>query len=224
MEIQEILTQLEAKGDAKMRKHHIKFGATGELYGTKLGDIRALAANLKTNHPLALALWETAIMDARLLATLIMEPTQLSEADLTRLVASEPYGQVADWLYSNVIKNYPTKESLREPWMASEQPMCRRAGWSLCSGRVAREAEGLDLSAILDKIETEMPSENPAVQWTMNSTLANIGIHHPTLRERALEIGTRLGIYRDYPVSKGCTSPYAPIWITEMVKRQKKEG
>ncbi|MFM8449226.1 MAG: DNA alkylation repair protein, partial [Haliscomenobacter sp.] len=37
-----------------------------------------------------------------------------------------------------------------------------------------------------------------------------------------LEIGTRLGIYRDYPVSKGCTSPYAPIWITEMVKRQKK--
>jgi len=54
----------------------------------------------------------------------------------------------------------------------------------------------------------------------MNSTLAQIGIHHPVYRERALAIGERLGIYRDYPVSKGCTSPFAPIWINEMVKRQ----
>jgi len=30
----------------------------------------------------------------------------------------------------------------------------------------------------------------------------------------------RLGIYRDYPVSKGCASPFAPIWIKEMVSRQ----
>jgi hypothetical protein len=37
---------------------------------------------------------------------------------------------------------------------------------------------------------------------------------------RALAIGEALGIYRDYPVSKGCTSPFGPIWINEMVKRQ----
>lgn len=47
-----------------------------------------------------------------------------------------------------------------------------------------------------------------------------IGIHFPELRERAIAIGERLGIYRDYPVSKGCTSPFAPIWINEMVRRQ----
>ena len=34
------------------------------------------------------------------------------------------------------------------------------------------------------------------------------------------QIGEKLGIYRDYPVSKGCTSPFAPIWINEMVRRQ----
>ncbi len=33
--------------------------------------------------------------------------------------------------------------------------------------------------------------------------------------------GVKPGIYRDFPVSKGCTSPFAPIWINEMVKRQK---
>ncbi|MHC4427074.1 MAG: DNA alkylation repair protein, partial [Planctomycetota bacterium] len=47
-----------------------------------------------------------------------------------------------------------------------------------------------------------------------------IGIHFPDHRERAIAIGETLGVYRDYPVSKGCTSPFAPIWINEMVRRQ----
>jgi 3-methyladenine DNA glycosylase AlkD len=51
-------------------------------------------------------------------------------------------------------------------------------------------------------------------------TLAEIGIHFPKLRLRAIAIGDTLGIYRDYPLSKGCTSPFAPIWIDEMVRRQ----
>jgi hypothetical protein len=54
----------------------------------------------------------------------------------------------------------------------------------------------------------------------VNNSLAMIGIHFPKHRKRALAIGEKLGIYRDYPVSKGCTSPFAPIWIDEMVKRQ----
>jgi hypothetical protein len=54
----------------------------------------------------------------------------------------------------------------------------------------------------------------------MNAALAQIGICFPHYRERALAIGEKLGLYRNYPVSRGCTSPFAPIWIQEMVKRQ----
>jgi hypothetical protein len=50
--------------------------------------------------------------------------------------------------------------------------------------------------------------------------LAEIQINFAEHRRRALAIGEALGIYRDYPVSKGCTSPFAPIWINEMVSRQ----
>ena len=67
-----------------------------------------------------------------------------------------------------------------------------------------------------------MPNADPAVQWTMNNSLAGIGIHHPKYRRRAIELGESMGIYRDYPVSKGCTSPFAPIWIGGMVRRQAK--
>jgi 3-methyladenine DNA glycosylase AlkD len=52
----------------------------------------------------------------------------------------------------------------------------------------------------------------------MNTCLAAIGIHSPAHRPRAIAIGATLGVYRGYPVSKGCTSPFAPIWIEEMVR------
>jgi 3-methyladenine DNA glycosylase AlkD len=54
----------------------------------------------------------------------------------------------------------------------------------------------------------------------MNNCLAVIGIHFPEHRERAIAIGERLEVFRDYPIPKGCTSPFAPIWIAEMVNRQ----
>jgi 3-methyladenine DNA glycosylase AlkD len=121
---------------------------------------------------------------------------------------------------TNVIRQHPSKESLRRRWMESTHPMLARAGWSLTTERVIKNPEGLDLAALLDRIDREMAGAPAAAQWTMNYCLAEIGIRFAEHRGRAIEIGERLGLYRDYPVSRGCTSPFAPIWIGEMVSRQ----
>lgn len=119
MTLKDALAQLKSLGDEKVRARNRKNGAGDNQYGVQMGDIRKLAAKIKTDHQLAMALWDTGNIDARLL----------------------------------------------------------------------------------------------------NNCLAGIGIHFPKLRKRALAIGESLGIYRDYPVSKGCTSPFAPIWINEIVRR-----
>jgi 3-methyladenine DNA glycosylase AlkD len=186
----------------------------------QLGDIRKLAAKIKSNHDLALALWETGNLDARLLAILLIKPEKLSGNELDRMVRSVDSAQLADWLSSYVVGKHPDRESLRQAWMTDADPWAARAGWSLTSARISRNPEGLDLPALLDRIESEMGDAAPQVQWTMNFCLGGIGIHHPTLRKRAIAIGERLGLYRDYPVSRGCTSPFVPIWVNEMVSRQ----
>ena len=221
MTVKEILAQLEALGDEKLRAQNKKRGAGDNQFGVKMGDIRTLAKKIKTNHELALELWDTGNIEARQLAILIVVPKKLSIDELNKMVRSEKYVWVADWLYSYVIKEHPEKEKLRTEWMKTKDVMAARAGWSLTAGCVVRSPEVLDLQALLDRIESEMPKAAPEVQWTMNTTLAQIGINHPKLCKRALAIGEKLGIYRDYPVSKGCTSPFAPIWINEMVSRQK---
>jgi 3-methyladenine DNA glycosylase AlkD len=220
MTVAEILKKLKALGSEKMRAHNAKHGARDDQFGVKMGDIRALAKPIKTNHQLAKGLWTTGNIDARFLAVLIIDPKKLSAEELDDMVRSEQFPHLADWLSNYVIKEHPDKEKLREQWMQTDHPMAARAGWALTAGRIARSPEGLNLPTLLDRIEAEMPTAPPEAQWTMNIALAYIGINHPALRERALEVGERLGVYRDYPVSKGCTSPFAPIWINEMVRRQ----
>ena len=221
MTLKETLVQLESLGNEKVRAQNKKNGAGDNQFGVRLGDIRKLAAKIKTNDQLAIALWETGNIDARLLAILLIKPQNLSRDEIDRMVRSGNFVQVADWLNSYVVKSHPDKESLRQSWMEDDDPWAARAGWNLTSGQIARNPDGLDLPALLDRIESEMGNAAPEVQWTMNFCLAGIGIHFPKHRKRAIAIGEKLGIYRDYPVSKGCTSPFAPIWIDAMVRRQK---
>lgn len=220
MTLNETLKQLKALGNEKVRAHNIKYGAGENQFGVKLGDIRALAKKIKSNHELAMSLWETGNVDAQLLATLLIKPNHLSAKEMDRMVRSATFVHAADWLIAYVVKQHPDKETLRQEWMVTDDRWAARAGWSLTAERVVKSPKGLDLTALLDRIESEMGSADSVVQWTMNSSLAEIGIHFPKLRKRALAIGETLGIYRDYPVSKGCTSPFAPIWINAMVSRQ----
>jgi 3-methyladenine DNA glycosylase AlkD len=220
MTLKETLAQLKSLGDEKVRAHNKKYGAGDNQFGVKMGDIRKVAAKIKTDDTLARALWKTENIDARLLAILLIKPKSLSRDELDRMVRSVNFVHVAEWMNSYVVKNHPDKESFRQSWMEDDDPWVARAGWSLMSERVAKNPEGLDVPALLDRLESEMGKADPAVQWTMNSTLVGIGIHFPKLRKRAIAIGEKLGIYRDYPVSKGCTSPFAPIWINFMVSRK----
>jgi 3-methyladenine DNA glycosylase AlkD len=220
MNLKQALAQLKALGTDKMRAQNTKHGAGDNQFGVRRGDVRALAKKIKTDHELALALWETGNIDARFLAILVIKPKALSADAMDQMVRSVTFVEVADWLNSYVVKHHPDKETLRQGWMSTDDPMAARAGWSLTAGRVVKSPEGLDLNALLDRIESEMGNAATEVQWTMNSCLAEIGIHFRKHRKRALAIGETLGIYRDYPVSKGCTSPFAPIWITAMVDRQ----
>jgi 3-methyladenine DNA glycosylase AlkD len=220
MTVQEALDQLKALANETMRAHNAKHGAGDNQFGVKLGDIRVLAKKVGSDHELARSLWETGNIEAQLLATLLIKPKKLSADEMNRMVRSVTFVQVADWLNAYVVKQHSDKEALREKWMATLHRWAARAGWSLTSERVEKNPEGLDLPALLDRIESEMGKADPVVQWTMNGTLAGIGIHFPKHRKRAIAIGEKLGVYRDYPVSKGCTSPFAPIWINAMVSRK----
>ncbi|MFE3249857.1 DNA alkylation repair protein [Streptomyces sp. NPDC059209] len=211
------LADLEDAGVRAVNERH------GDDHGVNLGKLRALAKRLKTRHELACRLWETDDTAARLLAILICRPKAFARDDLDAMVRRTRAPKVHDWLVNYVVKKSPHAEALRTAWSADPDPVVASAGWALTTERVAKKPDGLDLAGLLDVIEARMKDAPERLQWSMNHCLARIGIEHAGHRTRAIDIGERLGVLRDYPTSPGCTSPFAPIWINEMVRRNRTE-
>ena len=213
----EVMAELAALEDPKTRAVNARHG---DDHGVNLTMLRALAKRLKTQHELARRLWATDDTAARLLAILICRPKAFERDELDVMLREARTPKVHDWLVSYVVKKSPHCEELRVAWFADPDPVVASAGWALTTERVAKKPEGLELAGLLDVIESEMKDAPPRLQWAMNHCLAQIGIEHAEHRARAIDIGERLEVLKDYPTPPNCTSPFAPIWITEMVRRQ----
>jgi 3-methyladenine DNA glycosylase AlkD len=221
--VDEVVAELAALEDPRAREVNEKHG---DDHGVNLGKLRALAKRLKTQQELAHQLWATADTAARLLAILICRPKAFERNELDVMLRQARTPKVHDWLVNYVVKKNPHSEELRLAWFADPDPVVASAGWALTTERVARNPGGLDLAGLLDVIEAEMKDAPDRLQWAMNHCLAQVGIEHDKHRARAIDLGERLGVLRDYPTPPGCTSPFAPIWIAEVVRRQhdKEEG
>ncbi|MEU7480722.1 DNA alkylation repair protein [Lentzea sp. NPDC042327] len=217
MTVTGVLDRLAALEDPKARAVNEKHG---DDHGVNLGRLRALAKELKTQQDLAVQLWATGDTAARLLALLICRPKAFSRAELDTMLREARKPKVHDWLVNYVVKKSAHAEDLRVTWIDDPDPVVASAGWALTVDRVAKKPEGLDLDGLLDVVEEELRDAPDRLQWAMNHCLAQIGIEHPALRQRAIDIGERLQVLKDYPTPPNCTSPFAPVWITEVVRRR----
>ncbi|UYO96842.1 DNA alkylation repair protein [Microbacterium sp. M28] len=215
--LDQALADLAALEDPKMRAANEK---RGDDHGINLSQMRALAKKIKTDHDLALELWATGETAPRLLAMLIGRVKDFSVDQLDAMVRETEVPKVNDWFVNYLAKKSPHAEELRLRWFDDSDPTVAAAAWSLTAVRVAKDPEGLDLEYLLDIIERDMRDAPSRLQWAMNETLAQIGIFHPDLRARARGIGEKLQVLADYPTAPGCTSPFAPIWIDEIVRRR----
>ncbi|UQT61345.1 DNA alkylation repair protein [Streptomyces durmitorensis] len=214
------MAELAAFEDPKAREVNERHG---DDHGVNLSKLRALAKRLKTQQELAHGLWETEDTAARLLAILICRPKAFGRDELDAMLRQARTPKVHDWLVNYVVKKSPHAEDLRLAWSADPDPVVASAGWALTTERVAKKPESLDLAGLLDVIEAEMKDAPDRLQWAMNHCLAQIGIEHAEHRARAIDIGERLEVLKDYPTSPGCTSPFAPTWITELVRRKQEK-
>ncbi|MGW5067369.1 DNA alkylation repair protein [Streptomyces cyaneofuscatus] len=216
----QVMAELADLDDPKMRAVNERHG---DDHGVHLGKLRALAKRLKTQQDLARELWATDDTAARLLAILVSRPKAYGRDELDTMLREARAPKVHDWLVNYVVKKSPHAEQLRLAWTEDPDPVVASAGWALTTERVAKKPDGLDLDGLLDTVEAEMKDAPDRLQWAMNHCLAQIGIEHPEHRARAVAIGERLEVLKDYPTPPNCTSPFAPAWIAEMVRRQEEK-
>ncbi len=198
---------------------------------TKLGDIKKLAKEIKKDHDLATQLWANEGFHARLLAVLIMDKKQLTEAFIQQLAddlkRNEPDQQlqITDWLLANQLTKDKKTIALMEGWEKESSPILRRLFWyHQARLRWTGGTPPDNTAALMESLERDLAAAEPPVQWAMNFAAGQIGIHEPEFRAQCIQLGERLGLYKDEPVSRGCTPNYLPEFIRiEVAKRSSKK-
>ena len=194
----------------------------------KLGDIKKMAREIKKDHELAMELWATGGFYPRLLAVLVMDSKELTQETISGLAEDlktnelDHRQQIADWLLANQLTKSKKTVELLESWAKEPAPILRRLFWYYQARlRWTGKTPPGNTADLLDALEADMAKEVPEVQWAMNFTAGWIGIHDPQYRSRCIELGEKLGLYRNDPVSRGCTPSYLPEFIRiEAAKRE----
>lgn len=172
-----------------------RFGLTGEgRLGLAVPTLRVLAKELKRDHALALALWETGIPDAQILAGMVAEPARLTVEQMDHWVAGMQAWDVCDQACTNAFVKSPLAWDAIARWAAREAEFEKRAGFTLLAVAAVHQKQrpDADFLARLQLIEAAAGDERNFVKKAVNWALRQIGKRSKALREPALTVAQRL--------------------------------
>lgn len=199
-----------------------------EKLGTNppFGEIKKFAKEIKKDHELALDLWASGKVPARLLAILIMDNkfTQEFVDELANdILTHDPddRNRLTDWLLANKLMKSKKSTQMIITWEDSPSPVLRRLFWYYQARlRWTGKNPLANDDVLLSSIEEKMLGEDPEVQWAMNFTTAQIGIFQVDYRERCIDLGKEFGLYVDEVVPPNCTPNYLPEFIRIEVEKK----
>lgn len=224
MNVQEALDTLKSLGTEQYRKTFRRHGAGEDVYGVSFAHLKNLKKKIKTDHELAVALWNSGNHDARMLAGMIADPKRLDPGTLDAWAQGLRSYVETDALGPLAAKTPHARETMAR-WMASDHEWTASAGWKILA-HVALEGDGLPdeyFERYLATIEREIHGSPNRVRHEMNSALIAIGVRNPALQEKAEAAARRIGKVEVDHGDTGCKTPEAIGYIRKTVERKRKK-
>ncbi len=220
MDLQQTLDTLKSLGKEQTRKTYRRHGAPEDCYGVSTPDLKSLHKKIKEDPELARALWASGNHEARLLATMIVDPGKLDGATLDAWAASlDNYIELG--YLGGIAARSPVARELMTRWRESRNEWIAASGWIVLSHLVAEgELSGAEAEAALVRIEKELHGSQNRVRHQMNGALISIGGSMPALREKALAAAGRIGKVEVDHGDTDCKTPDAAGYIKKMVERR----
>lgn len=189
MELADVLTRLHALADPTRIEQSAKFGIqAGHSLGIRLPQLRELAKEIRKNHALAGTLWATGIHEARLMAAMIADPKQITEAQMEQWVADFDSWDVCDGMCSEVFSRTPYAIAKATEWAGRPEEYVKRAGFVLMADLAHRSHKTSDeqLAAFFPLMVREATDERNFVKKAVNWALRDIGKRNLALNAQAI--------------------------------------
>jgi 3-methyladenine DNA glycosylase AlkD len=198
-EVEEIISQLKSLAVPSNISGMARFGINpNNTLGVSMPRIRQLGKR-KKDHNLALALWETGIHEARILASIIDQPAQLTSEQMDSWTADFDSWDVCDQVCGNLYSRSPLAVEKALFWAKSDQEFVKRAGFALMAyiavhGKKVPDAVFIQFLGI---IESSAEDGRNFVKKAVNWALRQIGKRGGELYLPALEVSRRLALSAD---------------------------
>lgn len=195
MELQAVLDELKAQYNPDNLAGMARFGVnTEQAYGVPVKTLRQFKKRIGRDHVLASQLWDSGIHEARILASLIDDPKQVTEAQISIWVQAFDSWDLCDLCCNNLFDKTPFAHAKAVAWSSRQETFVKRASFVLMATRAVhdKEAEDRTFIAYLSIIEREAADERNYVKKAVNWALRQIGKRNPRLNQAAIETARRI--------------------------------
>jgi 3-methyladenine DNA glycosylase AlkD len=172
-----------------------RFGIVAKnVFGVTKPRLDKMAKRIGRNPALALALWETGVHDARILAGMIDDPAQVSSSQMDRWVRDFDNWDVVDGTCCHLFVFAPPAWRKALQWTARRTEFEKRAGFALIAYLAYRDKTAPDTKfrACLRLIERECQDSRHFVKKAVNWALRNIGKRNLLLNRAAIQLAERI--------------------------------
>lgn len=176
-ELKEILDWFEANRNPDNVAGMARFGIeTSNAFGIPLPVLRKMASRYRRRHDMALALWDTGIHEARIMASIIEDPSQLTPEQMDNWTAEFDSWDICDQCCNNLFSLAPFARNKISVYCNDERQFVRRAGFVLMATLAVHAKEITDSDAaewftLMKHYSTdERNFVKKAVNWALRQT------------------------------------------------------
>jgi 3-methyladenine DNA glycosylase AlkD len=198
--VNDVLRQLKAKGTAHDLANLKKFGiAASKPLGVSMKNIQAVARHVGRDHALAEALWKTGHYEARMLASFVDEPSEVTPSQMDRWCRDFDNWGICDTVCFKLFDQTPHAWGRVPKWSRQRGEFQKRAGFALLASLAGHDKAATDAQFIagLRLIEDAAADDRDLVKKGISWALRRIGTRNKKLRDASLEVAGRLAASED---------------------------
>lgn len=224
MELAEVMAALEKLGNPQTKKTWLAHGATGDLFGVKIGDMKPIVKKLKGRQDVALALYGTGNLDAMYLAGLVADGSKMSKKELDAWVKTARWQMIAEYTVPWVAAENEHAREIALKWIDAKQEPVAAAGWNTYSGIVSlrpdAELELAEIESLMKRVQKDIAAAPDRVRYCMNGFVIAVGAAVKPLLAKAKAVAKSLG---KVEVDMGGTACKVPVAL-DMIQKIESMG
>ena len=195
MTASQVVQWLRARGTARNRQGMAHYGIRApKVFGVSMATMRPLVRRLGRDHVLALALWKTGWLEARVLASFVDDPARVTPAQMDRWTRDFDNWAICDSSCIHLFSRTPLAWAKVPAWAASDQEFVRRAAFALLAGLAVHDKAAPDAAFVrmLPLVTRHAADSRNFVKKAVNWALRQVGKRNRALNIKAVAAARRL--------------------------------